>query len=93
MKVPEESGENMNKREGMQLLTQSETARFLGRSVRTLSSWRRKGYGPAFHRIGGAVMYGAKDLNEFLSSSRVRPRSDYRLPNTKREEEPTACRE
>lgn len=56
----------------LQLLTQLEAAEMLGRSVRTLALWRRRRYGPAFHKIGGAVMYSPEDITEFLRGSRVR---------------------
>ena len=62
------------------LLTQTEAAQFLNRSLRTLGLWREKGYGPAFVRIGGAVMYTTADLQEFIDRSRVVPERLQRVP-------------
>jgi hypothetical protein len=56
-----------------EVLTQTEAAKYLNRSLRTLALWRDRGYGPAFMRIGGAVMYHVTDLRAFLQLSRVVP--------------------
>jgi Helix-turn-helix domain len=57
------------------VLTQTQAARFLNRSLRTLALWREKGYGPPFLRIGSAVMYQIEDLRSFLESNRVVPQA------------------
>jgi hypothetical protein len=61
----------MKHREIEGLITQTQAAKLLRRSVRTLTLWRRRHYGPAFLRIGGAVMYTAEDLSGFLRTSRI----------------------
>jgi predicted site-specific integrase-resolvase len=64
----------MQKCETAKLMTQRQTARYMGRSVRTLAIWRRKGYGPVFLKIGGAVMYTREDVAEFYRSTRINPK-------------------
>lgn len=56
----------------IQLLTQIQAARFLNRSLRTLGMWRERHYGPAYVRIGKAVMYQMEDLELFLARSRIK---------------------
>lgn len=41
-------------------------ARLLGRSARTLESWRSQGVGPVYLR-GGKIRYALTDLAEFLA--------------------------
>ena len=60
------------------LLTETEAAKFLGFSIRSLQGWRLKGGGPTFIKIGGkSVRYRRRDLigwaddNRKLSSSGV----------------------
>lgn len=43
-------------------LTQTEAARFLRISERTLERWRVEGVGPRFRRFGRRVVYAASDL-------------------------------
>ena len=64
----------MKERESARLMSQRETANFMGRSVRTLAIWRRKGYGPVFLKVGGAVMYSREDIAEFYRSIRIDPK-------------------
>jgi hypothetical protein len=56
-----------------EVLTQTQAAQYLNRGLRTLAVWRGKGYGPAFVRIGGAVMYRLVDLQAFIERNRVVP--------------------
>ncbi len=54
------------------LLNQKDAARFLGLSARTLESWRWRGQGPAYVRIGrNRVRYHRRDLEAFLDRNRV----------------------
>jgi predicted site-specific integrase-resolvase len=55
------------------LLREAEAAKSLGISPETLRRWRWSGKGPAYVKLGGAVRYATKDLEEFLSASRRQP--------------------
>lgn len=44
------------------LLPQSRVARLLGIEADTLGSWRRRGYGPRWYRVGKKIMYSQTDL-------------------------------
>ena len=44
------------------LLRTKEAARFLGISIRTLEKHRTYGTGPAYHKLGGRVVYSVDDL-------------------------------
>jgi hypothetical protein len=48
-------------------------ARLLRKSPATLASWRARGRGPAFTKIGAAIVYTRADLNAWLRSQRVDP--------------------
>jgi hypothetical protein len=53
------------------LLDESATATFLGGlSVKTLQSWRLRGYGPSFIRVGRLIRYDRQTLLSFLESQR-----------------------
>lgn len=53
-----------------QLLGETEAARFLGFSVRSLQGWRVKGGGPRFVKIGGrSVRYRRRDLNAWADAN------------------------
>jgi len=43
-------------------------ARLLGVEVETLATWRRKGYGPRWYRIGGKIGYTELDLRVWVNS-------------------------
>jgi excisionase family DNA binding protein len=47
-----------------------QAAVYVGLSKRTLEKWRRSRTGPAFHRLGRAVVYDRRDLDEFLDRNR-----------------------
>jgi hypothetical protein len=46
-------------------LTESDLAQRWHKSVRTLKRWRAEGYGPAYLRIGGTVLYRLSDVTAF----------------------------
>ena len=54
-----------------QLLTEKETAEFLDLQPATLRHWRVRERGPLYYRIGGAIRYHRKDLEDFLNECRV----------------------
>lgn len=45
-------------------------AAYLGVAKNTLDKWRIAGKGPAFSKIGGAVVYDERDLDSFLIACR-----------------------
>ncbi len=49
------------------LLAANQVARLLGIEVETLGSWRRKGYGPRWYRIGKKIKYVHADLKSWMS--------------------------
>lgn len=53
-------------------LSTADAARYLGGvSPRTLESWRLRGKGPAWVKVGDRVVYLVSDLDAFLASGRV----------------------
>jgi hypothetical protein len=55
------------------LLTEAETASFLGKSIVTLGRWRREGYGPEYVRVGRSPRYTRQSLAAFMSANSIRP--------------------
>lgn len=51
---------------GIYLLSETQTAELLGLSIRTLQSWRLRGGGPPFAKVGRAVRYRRSDLELWL---------------------------
>jgi hypothetical protein len=56
---------------GLRLMSTEETAEYITEagvrtSARTLESWRRKGTGPGFVRIGGRVRYRPAAVRQWL---------------------------
>jgi predicted site-specific integrase-resolvase len=60
----------------MELMRETEAARLLGLSARTLQKWRWSGKGPEFLRLNGAVRYNRADLLRFVSLARRTSTSD-----------------
>lgn len=58
------------------LLFQSQLARRLGVTVRTLERWRTEGEGPPFLKVGRGVRYDEADLAAWLAERRRRSTSD-----------------
>lgn len=61
------------------LLTETEAAKILGFSPRTLQKWRVRGHGPRFIKISdnkGPVRYRPQDLHTFLADRLRRSTSD-----------------
>lgn len=52
------------------LVNETEAARILALSVKTLRRWRWIGKGPRFCKIGGAVRYDRADINAFIEAGR-----------------------
>lgn len=51
------------------LLDETEAARFLAISIRTLQAWRTKGAGPPFVRLGRAVRYSRHALIDWVHAN------------------------
>ena len=58
---------------GDELLTPEEAARLLRRAKRTLETWRYRGYGPPWVRVGRTPMYRRRDIEAWLEQQRERP--------------------
>jgi predicted site-specific integrase-resolvase len=59
-------------------LTEEAAATRLGVSPHTLRTWRRKGQGPAYVRMGRAVRYPPGELDRYLAAALAIPGSlDY----------------
>lgn len=54
-------------------LTSEEAAEVLGVSPETLPSWRSRGKGPRYVRLGRAVRYLESDLAEYLQRNAIDP--------------------
>ena len=57
------------------LLDSARVARLLGVEVETLGAWRRKGFGPPWHRIGKRVRYTETDLRIWMDAQAKRGRA------------------
>lgn len=55
------------------LLTEAEVAYFLGKSIITLSRWRREGHGPEYIRVGRSPRYTREALSSFMDTNRILP--------------------
>ena len=53
------------------LVSQSQAAEILGVSPRSLETWRIRGGGPAFIKIGRAVRYDPDDLRAYIDQHRI----------------------
>ncbi len=58
------------------VLTEAQTAKLLKLSPRTLQTWRVRGGGPAFLKIGKRIMYDRDDLLAWMRSTRRTSTSD-----------------
>ena len=54
-------------------LTQRDLARRWSMSERTLESWRWKGSGPAYLRLGGRIVYRLQDVESYEETSLHKP--------------------
>jgi hypothetical protein len=53
------------------LLNEVDTSQLLGVKPQTLSVWRTKSIGPAYHKIGSNVRYYRKDIEKYLTTNRI----------------------
>jgi len=56
------------------LVTETDAARFLSVSIRTLQAWRVRGLGPPFVRVGRAIRYQRNALIAWTNANTVTPR-------------------
>jgi len=54
-----------------QLRSPSWLAQRLGKSAKTLETWRRQGTGPAFVRVGRDIRYRESDVERWLTAQTV----------------------
>jgi len=62
--------------QGPDPLTELEAAARLGLKVATLRAWRHRGRGPTYLRLGRAIRYLSRDLDEFVQANRHGPTAD-----------------
>ena len=55
------------------LYSAAETSAALGLTEHTLATYRSKGYGPKFFKIGRRCMYMGHDLTEFVEQCAIDP--------------------
>ena len=48
-------------------------SKYIGVSRRAVESWRQRGIGPPYHKVGRLVRYTASDIDAWLESVRVVP--------------------
>ncbi len=58
------------------LINETEAARILDLSVKTLRRWRWAGQGPRFVKVGTCVRYAVADLAAFIEAGRRQSTSD-----------------
>lgn len=59
------------------ILTDVEVALRLGVSRFTVRSWRLKGFGPRFLKLGRAVRYRSSDVDEYERQALVEPQAQF----------------
>lgn len=59
-------------RDDLLLLNQVQAAEVLTIQPRTLESWRYRGDGPRFIRVGGSIRYRLRDLHAWLEQNTFR---------------------
>lgn len=67
-----------NSRKTRRLLTTQEAAERLGRKKHTLENWRTtNSEGPAYHKVGGRVLYDSRDITKYLKDRKFKNTSSY----------------
>jgi predicted site-specific integrase-resolvase len=54
-------------------LSEADTAKEIGVSVRTLRKWRREGVGPPYANFGRAIKYNKRAISEHYESMQIVP--------------------
>lgn len=58
----------------MQLMTTDEVAQYLGLAPSTLNTWRSRGRGPQFIKVGKLVRYSRSEVDYWLGNVSRSPR-------------------
>lgn len=53
--------------------TERQAGVFLGVHRQTMATWRFKGRGPVYYKLGRKIVYFEVDLSEYLNRNRVDP--------------------
>ena len=69
------------------MMTTEQAAAFLGLAKGTLHTYRSRGKGPPFHRIGGAIRYQRSDLEAWRDAGRVDPSAEGRPEHDEQHEQ------
>ena len=51
----------------------NEAAEYIGTHPTTMPTWRNRGKGPAFIRLGRKIAYALEDLDAWLAANRTEP--------------------
>lgn len=60
----------------MQWINEDAVSQLTGMSLSTLRSWRFKGLGPAYSKVGRSVRYGVDDVEHFMLSHKVQNKKE-----------------
>lgn len=52
------------------LIRETEAAKLLGVTTRTLQNWRFRGVGPCYVKLGRAVRYKPQDIEDYIDQNR-----------------------
>ena len=77
----------IRQQEVMQLLTPKQTSEALNLSVKSLATWRCKGLGPTFVKVGGRVLYPKSHLLTWLASQEANSTGQARINSLRRKNE------
>ena len=66
----------MSENKANHLMTVQQAADYLGLAVSTLNKWRCHGGGPVFLKMGRAVRYRVKSLDDYIEQSQRESTSD-----------------
>jgi hypothetical protein len=58
----------------VQILTETDTAQYIGMSREWLRLARRRRLGPPYFKFGKSIRYAVPDLDKFLETHRVKPK-------------------
>ena len=56
---------------GRTYVDQAGCSAILNNTPKCLAAWRARSYGPAYHRIGGRVLYELDDIVAFINGTKV----------------------
>ncbi|OKO86183.1 hypothetical protein [Bradyrhizobium sp. AS23.2] len=56
---------------GKTYVDQEGCSTILNNTPKCLAAWRARNYGPAYHRIGGRVLYELGDIVAFINGTKI----------------------